>query len=234
MFDLGRRGRPADPQAILQRRAEQRASERRSAGNPATWGISAEILALPTASDVGHRVGERKKIIWAKRSNAFDQLYAARRYDDDGRLRAGISEPQHKASQRYLADWCERYGVQTGDALPVVDHQADGQGAVQRMIDAGRRIDEAHKRIGRVSRRVLVTLAESMIVRGEIRVWRVLVQAASGETEAHAQGAAVRIACEDLRLAYDEVDGVTPAEEDSPRRSPVRLWYAPGVRQATG
>jgi hypothetical protein len=64
------------------------------------------------------------------------------------------------------------------------------------------------------------------VVDGEIRVWQVLVKAATGETEAHAQGAMVRMACEALKIAYGQIDGVLPAEDEVSRPTPVRVWFA--------
>jgi hypothetical protein len=221
-----RRRKPADPQAILVKRARERHAERLRERDPGAWGVSAEILALPTSKDVTARIGERKRIIHAKRSNAFERLDQARRFDEAGNLTGGISEAQHRASERYIKDWSERFGVDTAlDAPGPVDHQNDGQGRVQRMIDAGRRIDETHARIGPIAARLLTTIAESMVVAGEIRVWQVLVKAATGETEAHAQGAMVRMACEALKIAYGQIDGVLPAEDEVSRPTPVRVWF---------
>jgi hypothetical protein len=208
---LGKGGKPADPQAIMLRRAQARDTERRMSRNPGEWGISAEIVRLPTSTNVQADVVGRTRVVRARRSDAFELLI-------DG------ATPERRASDRYVRDWCERMGVArvTEPGATRVDEQIDGQGRVQRMIDAGRRIDAAHALVGRRSVRLLAVLGES-VAGCEVRVWRVLVEQVTGETERHAQAAAVRLAVGDLREAYDVLDGVTPGLA----RTPVRLWYAP-------
>lgn len=224
---MGRRNRasPSDPQAILLKRAKERQEERLRARSPAEWGVSAEILTLPTAYDVTAVVGPRERILHARRSDAFTLLHQAKRYGLDGALESGISDGQHRASQRYVADWCERAGVRTAEpTLAPTDVQTDGQGATQRMIDAGRRIDAVHARVGRASARLLRALVEPMVMGGEIRVWRELARGVTGETERHAQAASVRMACENLRLAYEEIDGATPMADTETVHVPIRVW----------
>ncbi len=93
---------------------------------------------------------------------------------------------------------------------------APGQHVTQRMIDAGNRIIEAHGEIGRASAKLLQALVEP-ILRGEIRVWRVVVKQATDETERHAQAARVRQACEDLQLAYQAIDEAERARKEEAR-----------------
>jgi hypothetical protein len=231
-FRLGKQRKPADPQAIMLRRARQRHDERLRDRDPESWGVSAEILKLPTSADVSVRMGERKRVIHAKRFNAFDLLHQARRGVWAGATKAegviegrALSDEQHRAAWRYISDWCERFGVEHADQAAKVDRQTDGQGRQQRMIDAGKQIDRLHSIIGVMPTRVLTALVEPMVL-GEIRVWQVIVKRVTGETDPHALAAMVRMACEALRLAYDEIDGVAPSPGDSDRRGPVRLWFA--------
>lgn len=194
--------------------------------DPGEWGISAEILHLPTSGDVSAGMANRRQVAWARRSNAFDLLHQAKKYDSDGRLVAGISDLQLKAAERYVGDWMQRMGV--GWACEIrerVDEGGGDKGRTDLMVEAGQRLDEAHRALGRMSVVVLRALVEPMMA-GEVRLWRELVRAATGEADRTAQATVVRTACEDLRLAYDEIDGVaTKADVEAPR-IPIRLWQA--------
>lgn len=183
------------------------------------WGISAEILTLPTATDVNAVRAGPTRIARARRSDAFQLLI-------------GQTSPEGVACERYVKDWCWRMGTmprvtETGDTR--VDEQKDGQAWVLNRIDAARRLEEVHRRVGGASARLLGKLGESIAL-CEVRVWREVVRQATGESERHAQAAAVRMAAANLREAYDDLDGVTN------RRPPIRLWYAADAAEfrATG
>lgn len=221
------------------RQARDRHADRLRERDPGAWGISAEILVLETSADISGRLGNRNKVVAARRSDAFTLLHQAKRYGADGQLEAGISDGQHRASQRYFTDWCERVGVKTVDApASPIDSQTDGQGASQRMIDAGKRIAQAHAMVGRHSARLLQALVEPMVARGEIRPWRALVLESTRERDPHAQAGAVRMALENLRLAYEDLDGGAPRIEREPamRVAPIRVWAQgeEGQETATG
>lgn len=195
---MAKRSRPADPQAILERNAHRRALERQRDRDPANWGVAAEIVVLPTSRDLSVVRGARGRVIAARRSDAFGLLFQA----------GGLTGEQHAASQRYFRDWALRAGVREGSPADAgkVDHCASAELVTQGMIDAGGRIDEAHSFLGRADVALLRALVEPLTMRGEIRVWRELVRAVTGEAERHAQGARVRSACDNLAGAYDEVD----------------------------
>ncbi|MFZ5871072.1 MAG: hypothetical protein ACOYXW_11175 [Actinomycetota bacterium] len=207
----GRAG-PADPQAIqaarAERLAEQRHAERLVQRNPEAWGVSAEIVKLPTSRDVSLRRGAGEQVLAAKRSDAFDLLHG----------RGSLTDEQHRAARRLFRDWCLRAGVRDGErqVLEKIDGgRADPSAIVtDAMVDAGRRIAQALKGdrqlgvqgVGPVNARLFHALISPLVDEGQIRVWRVIVEQVTGETEAHAQGAVVRQACEALRLVYDELD----------------------------
>ena len=61
-------------------------------------------------------------------------------------------------------------------------------------------------RAGAVSARLLVALCEPDVVLGRAADWRAVVERESGETLADAQGAILRMACENLAAAYGMAD----------------------------
>lgn len=208
---MAKRKGPMSPEQILARNALARGralqEDRRVRRTPEEWGVSAEIVALPTAEDVTVRTGNRGRVVAAKRSDAFDLLHAGGGLDDD----------QHRASRRLFRDWCLRHGVRDHERL-VLD-RVDGQfnptaGLVSdAMIDAAKRIEDAMRGVGRVNVRIFEALIEPMVVQGVVIAWRGTIARVTGETERHVQGAMVRQACEALRLhyiAWDELQAKRP------------------------
>ena len=94
-----------------------------------------------------------------------------------------------------------------------VDAQAKVEGATQRMLEAGRRVDAALASAGLGSARLLRAMLEPAVTGVAGLDWREAVVRETGEQNPHAQAAAVRGACENLRLAYGAPD--RPAD---PRR----------------
>lgn len=212
------KGGPSDPRAIMLARIAERVRARRDAAeamgedlrlghNPVDWGIDPTIGALATSADIAaihdpHRPG---RIVHAKRGTAFDLV--------------SLSGAQHAASRRYTIDWAVSAGVSSlaidepkddgRDRPAPIDAGpglAPGQHITQRMVDAGARIAEAHKGAGPASARLLAALVEPLVMHGQVLPWRDQVKAVTGESERHAQAAAVRQACENLQLAYVAID----------------------------
>ncbi len=191
-----RRARPSDPAAVMERAAWRRASERAAAADPATWGLSPDVLSAPGAEDVSVVAGGRGRVTRARRSDAWVLLHAT----------GAISGAQLAAADRYVRDRLEAAGVRTGDTLaltPISGLRDDG--VRQRMIDASRRVRLAEASVGRAALEVLRAIVEPMLG-GEIRVWRELVRVVTGETERHAQAARVRAALDDLLAGYKGID----------------------------
>ena len=219
---MSRRRKPSDPQAIALRKAEQLAMDRQSARNPSNWGVDPDIKRLPTSSQVRVVRGTRARIVHARRLDAFDSLHA----------KGGLTDAQHQAAQRLIRDWAEMLGVggaPANDNLGAIDSQGSAELVTQRMIDARARIfgsPATEARPGRLGvmqhvgphvGALLAALVEPIVLEGMLTWWRGQVQRVTGETEAHAQGAVVRMACEALRLAYGLGE---PAEGRSQRLHP--------------
>lgn len=181
------------------RAARRRAAERAAEKDPASWGVALDLEHLAANQNVDVRRGAGYRVVSAKRlSNAFDILYSG----------GGLSVAQYAASQRYWTDWCLAAGVAAQDTLKleVIDGKGRADGVTQGMIDASKRLAKAHREVGRAAAMLLTAVTEPIVMRGEIRVWRVLVKQVTGESERHAQAGAVRLAVENLRLAYQDID----------------------------
>jgi hypothetical protein len=191
------RARPSSPAEIQERAAQARAAARAAERDPASWGVNAEVLQLPTAGDVAARSNDRGRVVTAKRSDPFDLLLAG----------GGLSFEQHRAARRLMRDWCIAAGVRDAPRPDVGPVDGDGlvgpQEVTQAMIDAGRRRDIALAAAGPVSGRVLKALMTGLVDECRIIAWRGVVQRETGETDKNVQGAMVRQACENLRLHYD-------------------------------
>lgn len=214
---------PSDPQAILAanalKRGFARAAERRADKNPALWGVSAEILQLPSHAGVDARTDNRGLIVQAKRCDPFDLLHASVTETGDGGRRRGLSDAQHLAARRLMRDWCIAAGVrdQERPELGKIDGGgADPQQVNQAMLDADVRRAKALKAIGGVNSRMMSALIGRMVDElAQVFVWRAVVEKVTGERDKNAQGALVRQACESLVLHYEAVDAARRAARDA-------------------
>lgn len=217
-----KRGRPSSPAEILARNALQRGQksvqDRTVRRTPTLWGFGEGLELSPANEDlvVTRDPQRREKLLRARRSDAFSLV--------------SMSPDQQIAADRYVREWMVRARVQLVDdeIRPVASSSpglAPGQHISQLMIDAGRRIEALHRLVGGSSARLLEGLVEPLAMRGEIRVWRVVVQRATGETERHAQAAAVRMACQNLHEAWPVVDDAEKArrEDRADRADRARL-----------
>lgn len=199
----------------MQRRAEAQAKVRAQDRDPQTWGVSAQIVRLPTAADVAVVTDAGGAVLRAWRSDPFDLLLAA----------GGLDEEQHRAARRLMRDWCIRQGIRDAErqALERVDGGRPDPTALinDAMVDAGRRIQVAMRGdtargitgVGPVNQRLLDALISPMVTEGRTGVWRHWVEQATGVTNKDAQGPLVRMACEALRLVYAEVDAQRRREQ---------------------
>lgn len=189
-----RRAKPADPMAL----ALARAAAREKARAPETWGIDAEALSLPanvavtTARDVAGRPTR------ARRQDVFDLLIAR------GRLSQGAFD----AVRRLQADLALLHRGPAGVAgyEPRVDRGRSADSFSDLRLDAGRRIDAALGLAGLASAQLLRAVCEAGATLAEGGDWRAVIARESGERLADAQGAVLRLACENLAGAYGLID----------------------------
>ena len=190
-----RRGaRPSDPAEIARRRAAERARDH----DAASWGLDGEALTLAANADVEAKSDAAGRLIRARRQDVFDLL----------RARGRLSPAALDAVRRLQDDIACLHRTHTGGVSyePRVDRSVDPQAFSDARRRAGARIEAALARAGAVSARLLAALCEPDIVLGRAADWRAVVERETGETLADAQGAILRMACENLAGAYGMAD----------------------------
>jgi hypothetical protein len=185
---------PADPMEIARRRAVERAR----AQDPANWGLDGEAMALPANADVEIGNDAAHRAVRARRRDVFDLL----------RARGGLSSRALSAIRRLQEDIACLHRTEMGGVnyAPRVDRSVDPQGFSEARRRAGARIESALALAGHASARVLAALCEPEVVLGRAADWRAVVERETGETLADAQGAILRMACENLAGAYVTID----------------------------
>ena len=181
------------------RAAQRRADERESAKNPENWGADGKALARQP--DVKVVAGARGRVQTARRDDVFDRLLA----------RGALSQSAHQAIRRLDADMTERRGEGERGSGEKVDGGGARDLVTQRMLDAGDRVDGLERGVlPRVGRRDAGLLREMLeprrVITGGLDRWRLVVATITGETNQHAQSAVLRAACDNLALAYQELD----------------------------
>lgn len=188
--------KPMSPEEIAMRAAQRRAEEKIAMRNPENWGADGKALARQP--DVRIVPGARGKVQTARRDDVFDRFLA----------RGALSQHAHQAVRRLDADMTER----RGEGERGSGEKVDGSGAcdlvTQRMIDAGDRVDEALRLVGRRDALLLHELLEprQVLATNGLERWRMVVVVMTGESGKDAQPAVIRSACENLVHAYREID----------------------------
>lgn len=196
--------KPFDPAAAerqrqtrLTREGEARAKTKAEQARPETWGLAPDALALPANQAVAAVRDGRGRVVAAYRADVFDILHG----------RGGLSEIELTAARRLEADMAQRVGLFRPDHLYVlIDDQGAVEGATQRMIEAGRRVEQALAVVGPRQALLLRSLVEPAILHGRVVDWRAVVARETGEANPHVQAAMVRSACDNLVLAYQAID----------------------------
>ena len=203
-----RRRQPTDPETIALRRAQLAADERTRQRDPGNWGLPE--LDLQTSDDVRFWRGQ------AKRMDAFDSLRAG----------GGLDHDQYTAACKLVGKWAEMLGVGGAagwTALGKIDRSGTPLPASQRQVSAMKSIHETLKQVGPADARLLRALVEPIVMMRATAVgWRDLVRLVTGETHSHAQGCAVRRACENLRQVY----GIG-SQGQAEREHPFHLYIQP-------
>ena len=187
-------GKPANPMDIARRRAEERARDR----EPANWGLAEQTLSLAVNTAVDTRLDAAGRVVRARRQDVFDMLHSR------GRLTAGALGAVRRLQDDIAC--LHRTALGGVDYLPRVDRSPNPQDFNDARRRAGARIEGALAIAGASSARLLAALCEPDVVLGRAADWRTVVERETGETLADAQGAALRMACENLAGAYGAVD----------------------------
>jgi hypothetical protein len=194
---MSRRSRakgPATPAAIARRRLLARTEPAATED----WGVDTRALRLPVNAEVDARLGAGGKVVRARRQDVFDLLAARGRLGDHALT----------AVRRLQADMAALHRTISGsrDFAPRVDSQGDPQGFAEARLRAGERIRWALDLAGPASARLLTALCEPSVVLGSSLDWRAVVERETGERLADAQGAVLRLACDNLAGAYQRLD----------------------------
>ena len=186
--------RPADPMEIARRRAFERIRDR----DPAQWGLPAEALTLAAHRDVERRSDVAGRVTRARRQDVFDVLHTR------GKLKLDALTAVRRLQEDIAVLHRSPGGV--GDLTPRVDRSRTSHAFSDARLNAGARIDAVLAFAGSASAGLIAALCEPDVVLGRSVDWRAVVARQTGETLPDAQGALLRMACENLAGAYARAD----------------------------
>lgn len=183
------KSRPADPMAS----ARLRAAERERAREPAAWGVDRHALRLAANADVEARADTAGRVTRARRQDVFDLFFA----------RGRLSRAALDAVRRLQSDVAILHAQAGGVSAYAerIDQSRRDCGSTDARHRAGRRIEAALALAGPANARLLLALCESGAALGREANWRTLVERETGERLADAQGAVLRVACDNLAEA---------------------------------
>jgi hypothetical protein len=178
----------AKPKSPAQIAAEKLARRRQDF---AAVNLQSDGADLAAHTDVAIRREGQKNVLTARRLDVFEAL------------KAGMQPGCYDAARRLERDITIRRG-EHDHGRPMERVDGDEQAALCRndqIIAAGERVDAVLKRL---SGRDAWLLTELISPQPSRPGWRETVAYITGESHLHAQGAAVRAACVNLRDAYEE------------------------------
>lgn len=184
---------PAGPADILRRRLEAKA-----AGTPGDVesydGIAPGALALAVNVEVRVETDAAGRVARVRRQDVFDLFQA----------RGKLGPDAYQAVRRLQDDIAVLHRVVSGggDITPRVDRSRSADGFNDARLAAGARIGAVLERAGAASARLLLGLCEPAMIEGRGADWRQVVARITGEHLPDAQGAILRVACENLAGAY--------------------------------
>lgn len=191
-YKMPTKRKPKSPEQIAAARLAKRIADFEAVNlhaDAATLLAHQDIHVLRAGDEQGH---QRVKHDLARRLDAFDAL------------RKGMAPGAYDAARRLERDMIIRRG-EHDHGRPVERVQGDAVSAFNRndqIIAAGQRVDAVLKLLSERDGWLLTELAYPTL---PYREWRAIVAYITGETHDHAQGAAVRSACVNLRDAYHKV-----------------------------
>jgi hypothetical protein len=185
---------PASPMDIARRRQEARDATLAIDCDAEAGGIAPGALALAVNAAVRVATDPAGRITRARRQDVFDLFQARGKLDPDA----------YQAVRRLQDDIAilHRVAMGGGDIAPRVDRSRTADGFSDARLAAGERIDAVLTRSGAASARLLVALCEPAVISGRGADWREVVARVTGERLPDAQGAILRVACENLAGAY--------------------------------
>ncbi len=184
--------RPADPAEIMRRRVEARLQAQ--AREPEVPAIDPAALALPSNAAVRVVTDHLGRVTCARRQDVFDLFLA----------RGKLGPDAYQAVRRLQDDIAILHRVVSGggDITPRVDRSRTADGFSDVRLAAGARIEAVLGHAGSSSAALLAALCEPAVIAGRGTDWREVVTRVTGERLPDAQGAILRVACENLAGAY--------------------------------
>ena len=184
---------PAAPEDIIRRRLEARETKRLD-DEADGGGIGPGVLALAVNAAVRVETDRAGRITRARRQDVFDLF----------QTRGKLGPDAYQAVRRLQDDIAILHRVVSGggDITPRVDRSRTADGFSDARLAAGARIEAVLSRAGPASAALLVALCEPAVIEGRGGDWREVVVRVTGERLPDAQGAILRVACENLAGAY--------------------------------
>ena len=140
------------------------------------------------------------RVTRARRQDVFDLMHAR------GKLQTDALNAVRRLQDDIALLHRSPGGV--GDLTPRVDRSRTADGFNDARLNAGGRIDAVLAFAGSASGGLIAALCEPEVVLGRSVDWRGVVARQTGETLPDAQGALLRVACENLAGAYARIDQV--------------------------
>ena len=183
--------RISSPLEIARRKAVEKAQDR----EPTAWGINREALDMPANCAIVRQTDLAGRTARARRQDVFDLFLG----------RGSLSQAGHDAVRRLQDDLTVLHRTQTGchDFSPRIDRSRVPESFSEARQRAGTRIQAALQLAGAASGRLISALCEIDVVIGGAADWRAVVLRETGERLPDAQGALLRVACENLAGAYE-------------------------------
>ena len=185
---------PAMPADIARRRIAARQAILVGDQPSDAGGLTPGALALAVNAAVRVETDPAGRITRARRQDVFDLFQA----------RGKLGPDAYQAVRRLQDDIAVLHRVVTGggDIAPRVDRSRTADGFSDARLAAGARIEAVLTLSGPASARLLVALCEPAVIEGRGGDWREVVGRVTGERLPDAQGAILRVACENLAGAY--------------------------------
>ena len=178
--------------------ARRRAAERAAARDPGQWGLDRSAFDLQSNADIAVTADAAGRPARARRQDVFDV------FQSRGRLTAVAVQ----SVRRLQADLAVLHGSPGSVAAYAerIDRQLAFGGGGEQRRRAAQRIEIVLAGAGAASGRLLLEMFEAEAALGQRPDWRAAVERATGERLADAQGAVLRVACENLAEAYARLD----------------------------
>ena len=186
-----KRSKPKNPEQIA---AEKRRARAQDFG---ALNMQPEAANLPANESIEVRRESRQSLAGARRLDVFEALRAKTKAKPKSNDPPALDAASYAAARKLEADMREQRGeFDRGRNLHRVDETQDSEGGyMDRRIAAAERVEAALKRVGDRDAYLLTQLIYPTIPCDH---WRKIVFYVTGETNPHAQAAAVRSACANL------------------------------------